>query len=318
MMNCQECNAMMKKFGKNRNGSQRYRCNECKVTCTDEVTRPVDKRRVPMEKMILALRMLLEGNSVRSVERLLGVGRDAIIANMVEAGENCKRFLEKTIHGINVEDVQGDEIWAFVGCKEKTRIRKGYSEEFGDAFCFTALERNTKLMVAWHLGKRSPEDTLEFAKKLRRATNGHFQLTVDGYKPYRKQVPLVFGNQLHFAQLVKVFGKPEGEERQYSPPQVVDCYSVVITGKPDEDRICTSHVERANKTMRMQIRRLTRLTDGHSKKWENHEAALALFFCYYNFVRVHGSIGCTPAVKSGLATETWSLQELLAKAEAIG
>ncbi len=311
-MLCATCETEMRKFGKNRNGSQRYRCNACKLTITDVATRPVDKRRVPAEKMNLALRMLLEGNSIRAVERLTGIFRDTIINNMVALGGKCKRFLERTINNLPVENVQVDEIWGFVKCKEKTRLIRSYPEDgHGDAYCYTAIERGTKLLIAWHLGKRDVQDTYDFTAKLRRATAGHFQLTTDGFHPYRNAVPSVFGPWLDFAVLIKNYHAIPDGERTYSPPGVVSVTVRVQTGNPDESQICTSHVERSNRTLRMQIRRLTRLTDAHSKKWENHEAALALFFAYYNFCRVHSTIGCTPAVKSGLATETWSLKRLL-------
>jgi IS1 family transposase/transposase-like protein len=311
-MLCATCENKMRKFGKNRNGSQRYRCNACKLTVTDVATRPVDRRRVPANKMNLALRMLLEGNSIRAVERLTGIFRDTIITNMVTLGEKCKRFLETAIKNLLVENVQVDEIWGFVFCKEKARLQRVYPEDgCGDAYCYTAIERGTKLLIAWHLGKRSVQDTYDFAKKLRRATSGNFQLTTDGFHPYRTAVPSVFGPWLDFAVLVKKYDEVPEDQRKYSPSEVVSVTVRVQTGNPDESQICTSHVERSNLTLRMQIRRLTRLTNAHSKKWENHEAALALFFAYYNFCRVHSTIGCTPAVKSGLAKETWSVKQLL-------
>src|SRR6185312_14877811 len=175
------------------------------------------------------------------------------LATLVDAGERCQRFLEEAIRDVPVADVQADEIWAFVGCKEKTRERNNYAEYFGDAYCFTAIERDTKLMIAWHLGKRSPQDTLLFAEKLSRATNGRFQLTTDGYTPYQTAIPNTLGSRVDFARLVKVYGRPEGEERQYSPPQVIGAIPTPRTGTPRPERISTSHVERSNLTIRMTI-----------------------------------------------------------------
>jgi IS1 family transposase len=259
--------------------------------------------------------MLLEGNSIRSVERLTGVYRGTIIAAMVASGQKCQRFMESTIHLVPVNDVQADEIWSFVGCKEKTRERLGHSFEMGDCYTFTAIERNTKLILAFHVGKRCPEDTLAFADKLWHATSGKFQLTTDGYRPYLTAIPYVFGRQLDYATLVKVYGEPtEDECRRYSPPRIIEVIPTPMSGNPDPDRICTSHVERSNLTLRMQIRRLTRLTNGFSKKWENHEAALALFFAYYNWCRVHMTLKTTPAKEAGLTDHVWSVQELLANA----
>jgi IS1 family transposase len=302
----------MRRFGKNRNGSQRYRCNVCKKCFTDEATRPEDGRRVEKEKMILALRMLLEGNSIRSVERLMRIHRDTILSAMVDAGKKCKRFLEDAICGLPVGNVQVDEIWSFVLCKEKTRLLRVYPEEgVGDAYCFTAIERDTKLLLAWHLGKRDVGDTDTFARRLREATTGSFQLTSDGWHPYRRAIPASFGTSLDFAVMIKDYAANPEEFRRYSPPDVVSVTVRVQTGNPDPAQICTSHVERSNLTLRMQIRRFTRLTNGHSKKWENHEAAIAFFFAYYNFCRVHSTLKTTPAVAAKLTDRTWSVEELL-------
>lgn len=316
-MLCPFCEQTARRFGRNRNGSQRYQCLSCARTFTDGESRSADGRRLPFDRAVFCLRLLLEGTSIRAVERLTGVHRDTILSVFVDAGERCQRFLEETIRDVPVEDVQADEIWAFVGCKEKTRERNNYAEYFGDAYCFTAIERSTKLMVAWHLGKRSPEDTWLFAEKLSRATNGRFQLTTDGFTPYLTAIPGTLGTRVDFARLVKVYAIPEGEERRYSPPKVVSAIATVCSGHPNVNRICTSHVERSNLTIRMTVRRLTRLTNAFSKKWENHEAAMALFFAFYNFCRPHQTLTeemkyrCTPAMRAGLADHVWLVDELL-------
>jgi transposase-like protein/IS1 family transposase len=312
-MLCLLCDGPTRRFGRNRNGSQRYRCDTCRRTFTDEASRPIDRRRLDPAKLVFCLRLLLEGNSVRSVERLTGVHRDTVIDAMVEVGERCERFLDRVVRLLPVVDVQADEIWGFVGCKEKTRIRQGYGEAKGDAWCFVALERFNKMVLAFHVGKRSPQATLAFADKLRHATSGRFQLSTDGFRPYLTAIPEAFGQSVDYAQLVKVYGNtPEqGTAARYSPGEVVGAYPVTCIGSPDEDRICTSHAERQNLSMRMTIRRLTRLTNAHSKKWENHSAALALYFAYYNFCRVHATLKSTPAVAAGLAAQTWSVQDLL-------
>jgi transposase-like protein/IS1 family transposase len=308
----------MRRFGKTSNGSQRYRCDACKKTFTDKNSRPAgrqDRRRVATDRMIFALRMILEGNSFRATERLLGIHRDTIIRAMVEAGEKCQAFMEKVIKDVPVADVEVDEIWGFVGCKEKTRARNGYSEMFGDAWCFLGIERTTKMILAWHLGKRTGEDTYAFAGKLSRATAGRFQLTTDGFAPYKSVIPATFAGRVDYATLVKVYGTDTEEDcKRYSPAKIVDAEKKIKMGSPDEDRICTSFVERSNRQIRMQIRRMTRLTDAHSKKWENHEAAFALFFAYFNFCRVHSTLGTTPAVATGFAVRPWTLEELLDQA----
>lgn len=312
-MLCPICQNASRKFGRTASGSQRYRCDACPRTFIDDATRN-DRRCVNPVRMNLTLRMLLEGNSIRALERQLNVNRNTIMVALVAAGEKCRVFLEKTITNVPVEDVQCDEIWGFVGMKEKTRVRRGLAEDgVGDVWCFTAIERHTKLILTYHIGKRTPTDTAIFADNLYFATHGRFQLTTDGYTPYRTTIPAILGGRVDFATLVKVYGTSEDDSR-YSPGTVIDVIATPRLGDPDEDRICTSHVERSNKTLRMQIRRLTRLTDAHSKKWGNHEAAMALFFAYYNFCRVHGTIKMTPAQKSGLTTETWSLERLLEEA----
>jgi hypothetical protein len=177
--------------------------------------------------------------------------------------------------------------------------------------------------LTWHVGKRTAYDAVLFTDKLRHATAGRFQLSTDGFKPYRTAVPDSFGDTVDFAQLVKVYSNPPEEEGRHSPGQVVDTYSVVIAGNPNEDQICTSHSERANLSIRMAIRRMTRLTNAHSKKWANHEAAFALWFAYYNFCRVHTTLTdetrtddeprrkTTPAMAAGLTDHVWSVAELL-------
>ena len=315
VMQCHLCQNEARRAGRNRNGSQRYRCDECARYFTDEQTRPVDNRCVDPAKMLTILRLLLEGNSVRALQRVFGVHRDTIISNMVEAGETCRGFMEKKVQGVECADVQADEIWGFVGMKEKTRLRLDRPETFGDVWCFTAIERHTKLIITWHVGKRTPTDTAIFADNLYHATKGKFQLTTDGFTPYRTAIPAIFrGREISFATLVKVYGESEEGSRRYSPAEIIGTTETKLLGEPEEHRICTSHVERSNKTLRMQIRRLTRLTDAHSKKWDNHAAAMALFFAYYNFCRVHMTLKSTPAKAAGLTTETWSVERLLAEA----
>lgn len=314
-MFCPICGNAARRFGHDRHAHQRWQCLTCRRTFTERHRRPLGAMRLPFAKASDCLLHLIEGMSIRSTERLLGTHRDTIISALVTAGQNCQRFLETAVRDVVVEDVQVDELWGFVFCKEKTRLRNDYDEARGDAYWFVGLERHTKLVLAWHLGKRCPEDTLTFSRKLSEATNGRFHLSTDGYTPYRNAVPSVFGRRVDFAQLVKIYGTAAEAERRYIPPQVVGVRALPCIGNPDIGRICTSHVERSNLTMRMMIRRLTRLTNAHSKKWENHEAALALYFAYYNFCRRHQALdGETPAMASGLTDGVWTLGELLRKA----
>jgi transposase-like protein/IS1 family transposase len=312
-MKCPSCKNKARKFGKNRNGSQRFQCLECRTTFTPVDDRPLGAMRLDPAKAIMCLRMLLEGTSIRSTERLTGVNRNTIMSLVVTVGSRCKKFFEVAVQNVPVNDVQCDEIWGFVAMKEKTRIRRGLAEDgVGDVWCFTAMERHTKLILTYHVGKRTPDDTAHFAENLYHATQGRFQLTTDGFKPYRKAIPAILGDRVDFATLVKMYGHTE-EDRGYSPGKVIGTSETPCCGNPDEDRICTSHIERSKKTLRMQIRRLTRLTDAHSKKWENHHAAMNLFFAFYNFCRVHSTIKKTPAMAAGLTNHAWSVGELLMK-----
>lgn len=310
-MTCHNCQSNCNRFGKHRNGLQRYRCSQCRRTFTEDHTRPLADMRLPVEKAIAIVRLFVEGCSVRSIERITSVHRDTILRVLVLAGERCERLLADTITNLQVRDVECDEMWGFVAMKEKAKgnLYKNV-DAFGDAYTYVAIERNSKLILAWHLGKRNRQDTLTFITKLRRATIGKFQLSTDGWPSYPDAVERVFGADIHYAQLIKVYGASRDGEQRYSPAEVVDVEVVPRVGMPDE-RICTSHVERQNLTMRMQIRRLTRLTNAFSKKWENLKAAVALHFAWYNFVRVHKSLRVTPAMEARITERVWTLEELL-------
>jgi IS1 family transposase/transposase-like protein len=310
---CEACQVTCQRFGKHRNGLRRFRCVRCGKTYTEPHTKMLDTMYIPQEKAVLAARLLLEGNSIRSTERCTGIDRGTIATMLVRAGECCEKLLAEKIVNLKVRDVEADEIWGFVGMKERARANLyNAADTLGDAYTYVAMERNSKLILAWHLGKRNKQETLAFIIKLRRATEGKFQLTTDGWPSYPEAVERVFGSDIHYAQLVKVYAASRDGEQRYSPAEVVDVEVVPRAGMPDYERICTSHIERQNLTMRMQIRRLTRLTNAFSKKWENLRAAVALHFAYYNFCRVHSSLRVTPAMESGLADHVWELRELLA------
>lgn len=314
-MTCHNCQIIAVKIGKDRKGNQRFRCNTCRKTFQDQQDKPLDNMRLPMEKALLCLRLLVEGNSIRSTERITGVEKKTILSLLVLTGEKCERLLNEKIKGLAVQDVQADEMWGYVGMKEKTKKRKLlHDSTLGDAYTFVAIERNTKLVLAWHLGRRDVGNTVQFTEKIYEATSGRFQLTTDGFAAYPDAVSYSLGTRVDFAQLVKIYAHPlQGSaEQRYSPAKVVEALPKPMWGNPDPERICTSHVERQNLTMRMMMRRLTRLTNAFSKKWENLKAALALHFAYYNFCRIHKSIRCTPAMEAGITKHVWELEDLLA------
>lgn len=304
------------RYGKDKHGNQRYHCADCHRTFIER-NNPLGAMRLPLEDAESCLKLLLEGVSVRSTERITGVHRDTICKLVLTVGRLCENFMKNLLVDIPVDDVQVDELWGFVHCKQKTRERKyPLRRDCGDAYCFLGIERNTKLILAWHVGRRHEPDTFAFAIKLRRATAGRYQLSTDGFAGYQMAVPEILGRSVDWGVIVKLYGSPV-EQRRYSPPTIVHIKKSARTGNPDWDLICTSHVERVNLTLRMGIRRLTRLTNGFSKKWENHEAAHSLFFAAYNFIRVHSTLKTTPAVAAGLADHVWTVRELLERAAAL-
>lgn len=318
-MVCHNCQIKAKKCGRDRKGNQRFRCAPCKKTFQAEREKPLNNMYLPLDKATLCLQLLVEGNSLRSVERITGVTMRTLLDLLLLAGEKCERLLNDKIKGVAVRDVQCDEMWGFVGMKEKTKKRKqtvspsGPTDSLGDAWTFVALERESKLVLAWHLGRRGLKDTAEFAGKLEKATTGRFQLTSDGFRGYPDALAFTLGTRIDFAQLVKIYkpGESGGGERRYSPAICIRAIPTPQWGNPDPERICTSHVERQNLTIRMMVRRLTRLTNAFSKKWDNLRAALALHFAYYNFCRVHKTLRCTPAMEAGITNTIWTLQDLL-------
>jgi transposase-like protein/IS1 family transposase len=310
-MTCHNCQTACKRFGKHRNGLQRFRCRQCKKTFTEDHEKPLDEMRLPIDRAVNILQLLLEGMSIRSVERVTNIHRDTILKLLVLAGERCEALMLAKCQNLPVKDVEVDEIWGYVGKKEGHKSDDD-GEEIGDAYMFIGMEASTKLILAYHLGKRTARATDTFIGKLAYATSrDRYQLTSDGFKPYVSAVKLILRDRVDFAQLVKVYGAPRDGEQRYSPAEVVDSVPCEIMGRPVRDRICTSHIERQNLSVRMGMRRMTRLTNGFSKKWENLEAAYALWFAYYNFCRKHQTLRITPAMEQGLTDHQWTVGELV-------
>lgn len=313
---CPNCPGRAVRWGKDRAGHQRFRCRNCGATFADRPARPLGNLRLGMDRAVLVLSLLTEGSSIRSTERVTGHHRDTITRLLVFAGSKCESLLNRLVRGIEAKDVQADELWCFVAMKEKTKNRLKISDsEIGDAYSYLAIDRDSKLVLAHHVGRRTTEDTHRFMAKLACATSGRLQLSTDAFGPYPAAAETHLGARVDHGQLLKSYsGEGLDSDRRYSPPSIIAVEKRIVSGNPDEARICTSHVERANLHVRMQMRRFTRLTTGFSRKRDNLKAAVALHFAAYNLTWMHSSIRMTPAMKAGITRKPWNLREVLTAA----
>jgi IS1 family transposase len=266
-----------------------------------------------LEKKLAVLSALVEGNSIRSISRMTGVDRNTISSLLLRTGEHCKQIMDARMRNLECRYLQLDEIWTFVQ-KKRAHVRQGDPPEVGDQWVYVAIDAESKLVPSFFVGKRVRPDTWQFLWDLQQRLANPVQLTTDGLNHYTVAVPECFGPENSFAQLTKMFGDywlPETPEGRYSPPRISGVISKVRQGDPDPDCISTSFVERQNLTMRMGMRRFTRLTNAFSKKLSHLKAAIALHFAYYNFCRLHSSLRVTPAMEAGIADHVWTLQELL-------
>jgi IS1 family transposase len=266
-----------------------------------------------LEKKLSVISSLIEGNSVRSTERMTGVHRDTICRLLVEVGQHCAQVLDMNLQGLTCKQVQCDEIWCFVG-KKARHVREGDSPDMGDQWVFVAMDAETKLVPAHIVGKRTAFTTLQLVSDLAARLRNRPQITTDGFRFYIGAIEESFGSEVDFAQLIKLYGdygQHDAGPARYSPPPIMETITRIIQGTPDEGHISTSYVERQNLTMRMQMRRFTRLTNAFSKKLENLKAACALHFAHYNFCRVHQTLRVTPAMAAGIANQIWPIERLL-------
>jgi transposase-like protein/IS1 family transposase len=309
---CHNCRSECQRFGKQRNGLQRFRCRQCPKTFTEPHADTLDGMYLPVEKAEMVIALMLEGNSISTIERITGVHHTTILKLLVLAGEKCERIMADKVRNVQVRDVECDELWAFIGKKQK-RVRPEDDSNLGDCYTFVAIERHSKLVLNIAMGKRDQSTTNVFVEGLRHATaRTPFQITTDGFAPYRSAITTTLHDRLTgFAQLIKVYRASQEGEARYSPAEVQSVEVVPVYGQPDPERICTSIVERSNLSTRMGLRRFTRLTNAFSKKWENHWAAVACWFTFYNFCPVHKSLRVTPAMAAGIADHVWSIRELL-------
>lgn len=267
--------------------------------------------RIHLARRTQIINCLVEGNSIRSTERMTNTHRDTIMRLLVEVGDGCAKIMDEKMRNLTCERIQVDEIWSFVG-KKQMHLKPGEDRSrLGDQWTFVALDPDTKLVPAYRVGKRTKPHAIAFMTDLSERLSNRVQISSDALVSYVDAVEQAFGADVDYGQAVKFYdAEPIGPGR-YAPPRVVSQQKVVVAGNPDQRHISTSLVERQNLTMRMSMRRFTRLTNAFSKKIENLEAAVALHFAFYNLVRVHKSLRITPAMAAGVSDRLWSLEELV-------
>jgi IS1 family transposase len=262
------------------------------------------------EKRAQILHCLVEGNSINATARLTGTSKNTVIKLLTEAGEACSAYQNKHLVNLPCRRVQVDEVWSFVYSKQKN-VPEGMEGEAGDVWTWTAICADTKLVPAWMVGSRDAAPAFVFLDDLAYRLDERVQLTSDGHKAYLSAVENAFGGNVDYGMLVKVYGEAHEGQRRYSPAQYLGANPKAIVGNPDPTHISTSFVERQNLTMRMSMRRFTRLSNAFSKKIENHIWAIGLHFMHYNFCRVHKSIKSTPAFAAGVADRTWTIEDVV-------
>ncbi len=265
-----------------------------------------------IEKKILIASMLVEGNSIRSIERITGVHRDTIMRLGVSLGERAQEFLDKYLVNLKCNFIEMDEIWGYVGKKRKNLSQQEKKDnEVGDQWIFVALDADTKLVVFYSVGKRTALRATEMMEELKQRITSKFQLSTDSFSPYFDAVDSTFGNNIDYAQIHKHYKNNYEGTKRYSPANIIRVTKKMMLGDPNLHRVSTSYVERQNLTMRMQMRRLTRLTNAFSKKLYNLQCAVSLHFFHYNFMRIHQTLRVTPAMESGITNHLWNWYDFL-------
>lgn len=265
------------------------------------------------------IHLLCEGSSIRAVTRLTGSSKNTVSKLLIDAGRACAAYQDRVLRHLNCQRIQVDEIWSFVRVKHGNMAKaKVVSRDAGDVWTWIALDADTKLIASFYVGDRGYGSAREFIDDLAERLANRVQLTSDGHKAYLKAVGEAFGGGIDYAQLVKIYGQDNSKspERRYSPAECIGAEKRPIIGNPDPDHISTSYVERQNLTMRMSMRRFTRLTNGFSKKIENHACAVALHAMFYNFVRIHQTLKMTPAMAAGVSNRLWEMKDLVEMIEA--
>ena len=273
--------------------------------------------KLPIERKAQIIRLLVEGNSIRAITRITGASKNTVIKLLISVGNACQRFHNEKVVNIRSERLQCDEIWSFCYAKEKN-VTHAIREGSGDVWTWVAIDADTKMVVSWVVGDRGADTACVFMNDVADRLANRVQLTTDGHRAYLVAVDRAFDNDIDYAQLVKMYGGSEGtsdNEKKYSPAECTGIRKTRITGDPNPKFVSTSYVERQNLTMRMHMRRFTRLTNAFSKKLENHCYAIALHFVYYNFVKIHQSLSVPPAMQAGLIKRLMTIEDIVRLAE---
>ena len=269
--------------------------------------------KLPTAKRAQIIGMMVEGMSIRSISRLTGASKNTIVKLLADAGEACAAYQDHAFRDLPCKRLQLDEIWSFVYAKAKNApAEKKAAGEAGDVWTWTAICADTKLGPSWLVGQRDGGAATEFVCDLAARLSNRVQITTDGHRAYVDAVEEAFGSGVDYAMLIKIYGQPVEGQKRYSPPQIIGTETHCCTGNPDPKHISTSYAERQNLSMRMGMRRFTRLTNAFSKKVANHEFAIAIYFMHYNFVRMHQTLRCSPAMAAGVSKTLWSLEDVVA------